>query len=336
MPIERRRFLTTGAAAIAAAAAVRPYSARAAGAKYGTVSVRFNWTMKGEFTPFVVAREKGFYRDAGIDVQLNPGTSGTVAVQSVAGAHDHFGYLPSVQLIEAISKQQMPVKAVAECGIYTGMCWASRPDVPLAGPKSLEGRRVSISPASTFFQVWPSFAKEFGIDVSKVQVIGADPSARVGLFLDGRLDVMADIFYANDYVILQAKMPQHKLNIFRLSDAKTQFDPLGYLLVTRDELIQKEPAMVKAFTGATLRGLAYTSEHSDEAAELMIKAPENQLAPDVVRGQVRNLLTLMNAKPVPGKNQAADWARSLKILQGAGVIEKALDHSSYYTNAFVS
>jgi len=68
----------------------------------------------------------------------------------------------------------------------------------------------------------------------------------------------------------------------------------------------------------------------------MIKAPENQLAPDVVRGQVRNLLTLMNAKPVPGKNQAADWASSLKILQGAGVIEKALDHSSYYTNEFVS
>ncbi len=336
MLIERRRFLTTGAAAFAAAAAIRPGAARAAAAKYGTVSVRFNWTMKGEFTPFVVAREKGYYRDAGIDVQLNPGTSGTVAVQSVAGGHDHFGYLPSVQLIEGITKQQMPVKAVAECGSSTGMCWASRPDVPLTGPKSLEGRRVSISPASTFFQVWNSFAKEFNIDQSKVQVVGADPSARVGLFLDGKVDVMADIFFANDFVILQAKVPQHKLNLFRLSDAKTQFDPLGYVLATRDELIQKEPAMVKAFTGATLRGLAYTHEHPDEAAELMIKAPENQLAPDVVRGQVRNLQALINAKPAVGKNQPGDWNRSLKILQGAGVIEKSLDHASYYTNAFVS
>ena len=337
MPIERRRFLTTGAAAVAAAAVIRPRVVRAAGApKFGAVSVRFNWTMKGEFAPFVVAREKGFYRDAGIDVQLNPGTSGTVAVQSVAGGHDHFGYLPSVQLIEGITKQQMPVKAVAECGSATGMCWASRPDVPLTGPKSLEGRRVSISPASTFFQVWNSFAKEFNIDQSKVQVIGADPSARVGLFMDGRVDVMADIFFANDYVILQAKMPQHKLNLFRLSDAKTQFDPLGYVLATRDELIQKEPALVKAFTGATLRGLAYTHDHPDEAAELMIKAPENQLAPDVVRGQVHNLLALINVKPVVGKNVPADWSRSLKILQTAGVIERALDHASYYTNAFVS
>ena len=336
MPIERRHFLATGAAAFAAAAAIGPRVARAAAPKFGTVSVRFNWTMKGEFTPFVVAREKGYYRDAGIDVQLNPGTSGTVAMQSVAGGHDHFGYLPSVQLIEGITKQQMPVKAVAECGSATGMCWASRPDVPLTGPKSLEGRRVSISPASTFFQVWNSFAKEFNVDQSKVQVIGADPSARVGLFLDGRVDIMADIFFANDFVILQSKVPQHKLNLFRLSDPKTQFDPLGYVLVTRDDLIQKEPAMVKAFTGATLRGLAYTHEHPDEAAEIMVKAPENQLAPDVVRGQVHNLQALINAKPTAGKNQPADWNRSLKILQTAGVIDKALDPASYYTNAFVS
>jgi NitT/TauT family transport system substrate-binding protein len=335
MQIERRRFLATGAAAFGAAAIARPHVARAATAKFGTVSVRFNWTMKGEFTPFVVAREKGYYRDVGIEVQLNPGTSGTIAVQSVTAGHDHFGYLPSVQLIEGITKQAMPVKAVAECGSATGMCWASRPDVPLTGPKSLEGHRVSISPASTFFQVWNSFAKEFNIDQSKVQVIGADPSARVGLFLDGRVDIMADIFFANDFVILQSKVPQHKLNLFRLSDAKTQFDPLGYLLITRDELIQKEPAMVKAFTGATLRGLAYTHDHPDEAAELMLKAPENQLAPDVVRGQVHNLLALINAKPVVGKNQAADWNRSLAILQGAGVIERALEHSSYYTNAFL-
>jgi NitT/TauT family transport system substrate-binding protein len=323
MQLPRREFLASAVAATA-------FSAVPVGAA-SSVSVRFNWTMKGEFTPFVVAREKGYYRDAGVDAQLQPGTSGTQAAQSVAVGHDQFGYIPSIQVIEGITKQQMPIRSVAECGTFTGMCWASRPDVPLTGPKSLEGHKVSISPASTFFQVWPAFAKKFGVDTGKVQVVGADPSARVGLFLNGQIDVMADIFYANDLVILQHKVKQ-KLNVLRLS--QLQFDPIGYLLVTNTSLIQSDPKLVKAFTQATLEGIAYTSQHPAESADIMAKVATN-LGPAVLGDQVRNLESLINAKPVLGKNEPTGWKRSLDILQGAGVIDHALDQSAYYTNQFL-
>jgi NitT/TauT family transport system substrate-binding protein len=324
MHLPRRQFLaaTAGAAAALSAAAVGAAS---------SVSVRFNWTMKGEFTPFVVAREKGYYRDAGIDAQLEPGTSGTQAAQSVAVGHDQFGYIPSIQVIEGITKQQMPILSVAECGTFTGMCWASRAEVPLTGPRSLEGRKVSISPSSTFFQVWPAFAKKFGIDTSKVQVVGANPSARIGLFLAGSVDVMADIFYANDLVIIQHKV-KDKLNVLRLS--QLDFDPIGYLLVTMASLIRRDPKLVGAFTQATLRGFAYTRRHPGEAADIMSRA-DTQLAPDVIAGQVHNLESLINARPVLGRNEPSGWKRSLDILQGAGVIDRALDQNAYYTNQFV-
>jgi NitT/TauT family transport system substrate-binding protein len=326
----RRTFLAGGAAAVAAGA-LQPARALAASGPARTVSVRFNWTMKGEFTPFVVAREKGYYRDAGIDAQLNPGTSGTQAATSVAVGHDEFGYIPSIQVIEGITNQQMPLRALATCGNYTGMCWAARADVPLTGPRSLEGRRVSISPSSTFFQVWEAFAKKFNVDVSKVEVISSDPSARVGLFLAKRVDVMADIFVANDYVILESKISE-KLNLWRLS--QVDFDPLGYLLVTSSALVEREPALVRAFTAATLRGVQYTHDHPDDAAAIIAKAYDN-LTPQVYHGQVRQLVSLINAKPALGKNEPRAWARSLEIMHSAGIIPRALDHASYYTNAFV-
>jgi NitT/TauT family transport system substrate-binding protein len=326
----RRSFLATGAATLAAAT-IPPARALAAGGPPRTVSVRFNWTMKGEFAPFVVAREKGFYREAGIDAQLNPGTSGTQAATSVAVGHDEFGYIPSIQVIEGITKAQMPIRAVAACGSYTGMCWAARADVPLNGPRSLEGRRVSISPSSTFFQVWEAFAKKFGIDTSKVEVISADPSARIGLFLAKRVDVMADIFVANDYVILESKIPE-RLNLWRLS--QVDFDPLGYLLVTSTSLIERDPTLVKAFTAATLRGVQYTHDHPDDAAAIIAKAYDN-LTPQVYRGQVKQLVPLINTKPALGKNDPPAWTRSLEIMRNAGIIPRALDQASYYTNAFV-
>jgi NitT/TauT family transport system substrate-binding protein len=249
----------------------------------------------------------------------------------VAVGHDDFGYIPSIQVIEGINRE-MPIRTIATCGNFTGMCWAARANVPLTGPKSLEGRKVSISPSSTFFQVWDAFAKKFGVDKSKVDVVGADPSARVGLFLDGRVDVMADIFQANDLIILEQKVKE-KLNVFRL--AQVEFDPLGYLLVTNGATIKNDPGKVKAFTDATLRGLQYVHDHPDDAARIIAHAYDN-LAPAVYLGQVREFAKLINAKPVAGKNEGPAWSRSLDLLRNAGVIDHALDQGQYYTNQFVA
>ena len=326
--LARRTFLGSTAAALAGAAAFGPHAALAASPR--KASIRFNWTMKGEFTPFVVAREKGFYRAAGIDVDLNPGTNGTQAVLSVAAGHDDFAYVPSIQLIEAVNRR-LPVRAIATCGTHTGMCWASRADVPLTGPRSLEGHRVSISPSSTFFQIWDAFAKRFNIDVGKVEVVHADPSARVALFLDKRVDIMADIFAANDFVILESKSKE-KLNQFRV--AQVGFDPLGYLLVTSTGLIDREPEFVRTFTTATLRGFEATRDQPDDAAGIMARA-DDRLSPAVIRGQVHAMLTMLNDRPAIGRNDPGAWTRSIDILRHAGVITEELAAAQYYTNAFV-
>jgi NitT/TauT family transport system substrate-binding protein len=48
------------------------------------VKLRLNWQMKGEFTPFIVAVEEGFFRAEGLDVKVLEGSSATQALQSVA------------------------------------------------------------------------------------------------------------------------------------------------------------------------------------------------------------------------------------------------------------
>ncbi len=308
-----------------------PRAAIAAATPTKQATLRFNWTVKGEFTPFFVAREKGYYEAAGVSLELLEGKSGTQAVEVIGAGRDTFGYVPSVQVIEAISGG-IPLKAVAAMGRYTGMCWASWSTVPLSKPKDLEGRRVSISPSSTFFQVWPAFARTFRIDTSKVEVIHADPSARVGLFLSHKLDVMADIFWANDLVILQVRTGE-SFNVLKLADLN--FDPLGYLLVVNAQVLSRDPDLVKRVTAATLKGFQYTIDHPDEAIAIMTKLHGNQLGAKVIEGQVRNLIPLLNQKPALGKATQDAWARSLTILYSSGVIRKRLALSDYYTDEFI-
>jgi NitT/TauT family transport system substrate-binding protein len=307
----------------------QPTQAPAAGPK--PVSIRFNWTYKGEFTPFFVAQEKGFYSEAGLQVELGEGRSGTQAMQVVAAGNDQFGYVPSIQVVQGIN-QGMPVKSIAALGKNTGMCWAAWPDIALNGPKSLEGHKVSISTASTFFQVWEAFARRFDVDVNKVEVVPADPSARVGLFLSRQVEIMADIFVANDLVIVQNRTTE-PLNVLKLADLG--FDPLGYLLVANQSVIDGDKNLVRAFHAATFKGFQAMLDNPAEATGIMVGLHGDRLGADVLDGQVKNLIPMVVRDPGLGRVDAGAWDQTLQLLQEAGVIDKKLALDAYATDEFI-
>lgn len=327
-----RRALLEGGVGLMATALIGSGEVDAVGAEPLQATLRFNWTIKGEFAPFFVAREKGFYEEQGVSLGLLEGKSGTQAVQVIGAGRDTFGYVPSVQVIEAVT-EGIPIRTVAVLGRWTGMCWASWPDIPLRHPRDLEGHRVSISPSSTFFQVWPAFARTFHIDTSKVEVIHADPSARVGLFLSHKVDIMADIFWANDYVILRERVGG-PLNVLRLADVG--FDPLGYLLIANSAAVERNPDLVRRVVRATLKGFQFTIDHPSEAVEIMTRLYGDRLGARIIQGQVHNMLQLINRTPALGRATIDAWERSLTLLYSSGVIRKKLPPREYYTDAFVS
>lgn len=337
-PSMTRRSLLRGGAALAAGSAAYPLlGACGSGASHGggagptTVSVRFNWTVKGEFSPFFVAREKGFYEEAGINVKLQEGKSGTQAVQVVGSGRDDFGYIPSIQVVDGVNKD-VPITTIGTMGRYTGMCWAAWPDVQLNGPKALEGNTVSISSSSTFFQVWPGFQQRFQPNLDKINVVQPSPSARNGLFLRRKVDIMADIFYANDWVILRAETDK-ELNLLRMSDL--DFDPLGYLLVANESLRTDSPDTVRRFTQATLRGFRYTIDNPDEVVDIMTRLFADRSSREVFDGQIRNMLDLLLRDPGLGVGTEEIWQQSLGILNQSGLIDDARPLDQYYTNEFV-
>jgi NitT/TauT family transport system substrate-binding protein len=147
------------------------------------------------------------------------------------------------------------------------------------------------------------------------------------------LDIISDIFLANDYVILQDKTSD-KLNLFKLADV--DFDPVGHLLTVNGSVLDSNKALVHSFTQATLKGLQYTLDHPDEATQIMVKLYSDQMGPNVIEGEVKNLLPLINRAPSLGNSDPAAWDKTLVMLRDAGVIDKKLANDQYYTNEFVA
>ena len=180
--------------------------------------------------------------------------------------------------------------------------------------------------------MWPAFARKHKLDLGKIEAVNADPSARNGLFLSRRLDIMADIFVANDFVILESRAKQ-KLNLLRLSDL--EFDPVGYVLIVHRPVMERDPDLVKRFTRATQKGFQHMVDSPKEAVAIMTKLYGERLGPEIIEGQVSRLLTLVNREPGLGVSSDRAWERSLELLREAGVIDKKLPLAEYFTNDFV-
>jgi NitT/TauT family transport system substrate-binding protein len=295
------------------------------------VSLRLNWQMKGEFAPFIVAVAQGYFRAEGLDVKVQEGSSATQALQSIVSGQDDLAYVPSVQLIEAVN-QGMPLKAVATIVKVDSMAMVAKSSVPLSSPSDLQGRTVEISAASTFSQIWPAFARKNHIDVSKVNVVRVAPGARFSLLLDGKVDVLGDIFMTNEYPVLEAKTG---LNTLKIGDFG--FKLLGYTLAATDKLQKEKPDLLRRFNAAAMKGFLFTIDNAKKAAAIAAQAYPSALPADTTRGQVDQLVVFLQQGAPSEIFRGSDegWQQTITILKDSGAISEQKPLSAYFTNAFV-
>lgn len=296
--------------------------------------LRLNWQMKGEFTPLVVAVQQGYFREQGLDVKVEEGSSATQALQALVSGQDDLAYVPSVQLIKAIN-EGMPVKAIATVVKVDSMAMISKPGIALSSPKDLEGHTVEISAASTFSQIWDAFARKNNIDVGKVKVVSVAPGARFSLLLGGQVDILGDIFMTNEYPVLQAKS-EAKLNTLTIDD--WGFPLIGYTLVATDSMIKQQPDLLKHFDAGAAKGFAFTIDQPDKAAEIATAAYPQALQLATTKGQVGELVSFLKRGEPKGLFRGGDasWGQTVATLKDSGVISEAKPLGEYYTNDFVA
>ncbi|HKJ62829.1 MAG TPA: ABC transporter substrate-binding protein [Hyphomicrobiales bacterium] len=298
-----------------------------------SLSLRLNWKMKGEFTPFIVAVEKGYFTEEGLDVTINEGSGATQALQTVASGQDDIAYVPSIQLIKGIN-QGMPVKVIATVVKADPMGMVAKSSVKLSTPADLEGKTVEISPVSTLSQIWEAFAKKNNIDLSKVNVVRAAPAARFNLLLSDKVDILGDVFLTNEYPVLQSKLPE-KMNTLRVSD--WGFKLLGYTLVANNTLIETKPDVIKRFNAAAIKAYQFTMDNPDEASAIAAKTYPEALNEATTKAQVAQLVDFLKSGE-PAQlfvGDDAGWTRTLDILESSGAIDAKKSPADYYTNAFV-
>src|SRR5258708_33586375 len=194
--LTRRGILRAGAAA--AASLSLPGIVRAQSLKsLRPISLQLDWVYQGPNCGFIVAKEKGFFADAGYDVTITPGKGSGNSAQIVASKAAQFGFADGFVVGNSVSKG-MKLKMVG--GVYRRNPAAAMvlEESDIKTPKDLEGKAVGIATGSAQFQQWPAFMKRARLDASKVRVVNVDGAGAGPALISGQINAVGG--FAQGYI----------------------------------------------------------------------------------------------------------------------------------------
>jgi ABC-type nitrate/sulfonate/bicarbonate transport system substrate-binding protein len=335
MPLLTRRSTLLSLAGLAAS--TLPISVQAQAPM--TVTMALDWTPNTNHIGLFVAREKGFYRDAGITVEILPYTD-TSAATLVANRVADFGIIGSIGLFTQHTAGADLVATYAVVQTETGrlVFKGDRPDIKR--PKDLDGRTYGGFGSAWENALIGSLIRHDG-GKGEFQTITLGTSAYQALE-NGAVDFTLEVY---TWEGVRAELEGIRQGAFRYADYGVP-DEHTTLIGSSGAFLRERPADARAFTQATARGYAYAADHPDEAVDLMIAANSDALTDRaLVRASLQALIDghyLRTRDGVIGRIDPAKMeamgnylfdAKILKDANGKPVSSKP-DFKSYYSNAF--
>ena len=219
-----------------------------------------------------VALEKGYFKDAGFDVTINPG-SGTVDVlKLVAGGQADYGIGDFTATVITLAKQKLPVTTVGMIHQRSLAAIVALEGGKIKGPQDLPGKRIGDQPGSTNTVMFPLYAKAVGINAADTKFIPSPPPGLPALLASDKVDGIGQ--FVVGVPLVEKADPKHRKAVVLPYGEKLP-ELYGNAIITRTDLAKQHPDQVKKFTGALLKGLQDTIDDPAAAAKIMKKYVPN-------------------------------------------------------------
>ncbi|NRR29294.1 PAS domain S-box protein [Oxalobacteraceae bacterium] len=220
------------------------------------VSVQLQWLHQFQFAGYYAAQDKGFYRDAGLDVTLIESQPGRDPVQQVIDGRAQYGVGSSALLLNRGLGQPVVVLASIFQHSPSALLVRHGPD---GKPRPWAGSRVMLAPNN---HELTAYFKKQNIRLDSLFVV--PHSYRLDDLLEGQVDAYA-AYSTQEPFLLKHSTVGYDL----ISPRSAGIDFYGDNLFTTESELREHPARARALRQATLRGWQYAMSHQGEIADLI-------------------------------------------------------------------
>ena len=220
------------------------------------------WTAQAQFAGYYVAEDMGFYKDAGLDVEIVHPSVAQPAITRVLNGECQATTLQLCQAMDVIDSGT-PIVNILQTSMNNGMVIASSRGVD---PLTQKGARVGIWSVG-FGQVAICMSVKEQLDYEWIRF-----ASNVNLFVAGALDATLAMSYNEFYQLLQAGMQIPEESVYRFCDHGYNVQEDG-LYMTR-AYYDKHKDEAKRFAEASRRGWEWAAEHPEETLDIVMKYVE--------------------------------------------------------------
>ena len=278
--------------------------------------IRFtlDWKFEGPATPYLVAVDKGYYKDEGLDVTVDPGNGSVDSVNRVASGTYDMAFADISSLIKfRDNKDNAAVRAVLMVYDAPPNSIITLKKTGIKTPKDLEGKILGAPATDASYSVWPIFARANGIDVSKVKIENIGFPVREPMLAQGKVDAVTGFYFSSFFNLKSNGVADDDIVFLMMRDLGVEV--YGNAIMVNPNFEKANPKAVAGFVRATIKGLQETIKNPDAAIKSLIS--RNQIVAEATELQRlkmaldRNIVTTETKANGIGAVDMARLARSI-------------------------
>ena len=282
---------------------------------------------------FFLAKEKGYYKDVGIDLTIVEGKGSSTTAQITAAGQNDVGFIGGGVAISFINKGA-PLKIIAAPIQGNFMSLGFLTSTNIKTPQDLIGKTVAVCPGCAQIPMLKAMLVKANIPESKVKIINVDQSAHVSMLEEHKIDAAA-----GDPNSVSIEMAHRGDKVSDMFFQDWGIKLVNFVLAARTDKLKANPDLYKRFVAASLKGWHEVLTHQDDAiTALQHQYPEIKLDRATLLTQLKVGIApfiCVSDSPGVGKASPAVWQSTYDVMEKYMGLKPTVKLADTYTDEYL-
>ncbi len=260
--ISRRKFVSGTGALVAAPLVLKSSLSAAAETK---LKFCLPWIPHGGYAFLFAANKLGYWKNRGLDVQIDRGFGSGETCKRVALGQYDYGLADFATMVK-IADDGLPLTCIGMVSHVSQLGILSLKESNINTPKDLEGKTMGTTAGSADYALWPGFVAATGINADKVKINIVGPELRLRMLTEHQLDAIGSVYGSDAPVFLSRGIPYNLM-----LHAKYGLEMYSNAIIVHKDRVSKNPAQCQALIDGAMEGLKYSFLDPEKTTDIHLE-----------------------------------------------------------------